>query len=591
MPLEHPSTTETFKRNAEILRGEIEKSVDDKKELIVRYGARLQSFFIEFKKTYLKASQEEKASLESAVQKLIFAIKTLGVDLNAAFEDHIKTLSKGFPPLEKPAYKVMLNELTDAEFKTHLDTLAGPELSPEQTQRLKQLALMKTLLLALSKETQKGGDTWTLWATRLFVNDTKITQTAATFRRAAELHMATLSAEVMTHPEKSLAELAPNWIAFFANPPTLVSSVMPPVQFGEATSNANSIALERTVAEALRGLKAYDEASQVLENVLAAPLKESSELVTNEEISRIVTHIKLKVYAEPNYSALVAEATNQGIPKDKILNYLDAIVSALAEPKLQEKAASKIDPSKLSSSLRPSYVLYEDMMNPKNNPLNPSDSTRDLIIEELVINGALILTSAAAGAGAATLAGRLAGSLGTETLSFLRGNLRFARYLAEGSRSMERISVVGRHFAAGIEITSEALVSEFVSQGADFFKDEKTFHSILNDCPSWSLDILWNMTSMGVARKLTPLAERLAPEVISRISGKIRNAPLRKLAEEMMVKGHVDAGVELILSCIREGCYEGDTKQFRAEFGDYCYKSYLQSVGRAGTSVIESVLH
>lgn len=493
----------------------------------------------------------------------------------------------------------MLKAMDHQELMDFLGTLEAKELTPAQQQRMEQLSLMKTLLSVLSTEFAKGGKTWTLWAARLIGSDYRAAQTAESFAVAADKAINQSVTKVLRNPTATLDSVASDLVSFFRNPPKLAAMVMSPVNFRETNTEADLNRVRAETIQALRDLKHYSEAGLMASNILNPYLEKAKTSIPSAERSRIKNHIALEVYSEPRYSKMKAEAIEQGIPAEGVNKYLDAIIVSIADAEIKKAAAAHIDEAKLPPGYKEVWAQYSDMYDPKGELGNLSDWNKDFIIEELCINGALILACAAGGAGVGVLAGRLTTTLSVEALSFMRATPELARFLQAGVRGYEIAATVGRGLEVGLKMGAEAIASEFFNQGVDLFRNEKELAAVLAASPTWTQNILWNMISMGTFKGADRYIGDFTPDIIRSVTSKIGDEALQKLANELMFKGQIEAGVELIVTAIRKGLYEGKPEELVEKFGEVLYSSYVQTqsgvgtetlMGSAGESIIRAAL-
>ncbi|MEK7146592.1 MAG: hypothetical protein AAB802_05450, partial [Patescibacteria group bacterium] len=454
-----------------------------------------------------------------------------------------------------------------------------------------QVSLMVSLLNSLKDEFQRGGETWTMWTARIFTSDEVEQKTAGSIGAAAERAEKDATIKILKDPSLTLDAAVPGLMDFFRNPPSIAGAIMSPVNFGEG-QNLNQVRAE--AMQALRDMKHYEEAGLIASSVLDPYLKKGRDLVPPLVASNLRNTIGLELHSPERFYKLKDEAMAHGVPEQDVHDYIAEIWEAIYQVELRKLSAGYIDPSKLPADVKPIWEQYNDMYDPQGEWGNMSDYNRDFIIEELCVNGALILATAATGVGAAALTARL----GASTVSFMRASA-LVRYLPKvvrgGAEALAGLEVtadvaagLGRGAKALNKLGSEALAQELFYQGAHIMGDEMSLQEVLDHAPEWGTFVLWRMATLGMMGRAEKLASGLTPTLVTSFTSKITSEPMRKIAEQLLFTDHIQAATFLVVAAIKEGAFEGDPKAFMDHFGGHLYHAYGEIWG---TKMAHNKLH
>lgn len=601
----HDAPKEGIAAEAESLSHDMKEHAESREDLLSHYSEKLRSFFDRAGALFDTGSEETQEKVMEAVNHLFSILKEFGVNIYESasedfrvgltlvreqFADAVDHATDGDHEMSEEEFNELVEHMSAEELKNFLGNLDLPSVSPEQEERIEQVSLMVSLLGALKDEFKRGGETWTMWTARIFASDEVEQKTSGAIGAAAERAEKEATIKILKDPSLTLDAVVPDLMGFFRNPPSIAGAIMSPVNFGEG-QNLNQVRAE--AMQALRDMKHYEEAGLIASSVLDPYLKKGRDLVPPLVASNLRNTIGLELHNPERFYKLKEEAMAHGVPEKSVHDYIAEVWEAIYQVELRKLSAGYINPSKLPADVKPVWEQYNDMYDPQGEWTNMSDYNRDFLVEELMVQGALLLATAATGVGAAAVTARM----GASTISFMRATT-LVRYLPKAVRTAEFIaglevsadvaSGLGRGAKALNKLGSEALAQELFYQGAHIMGDEMSLQEVLDHAPEWGKNVLWRMATLGIMGRAEKLAAGITPTLVSSFTSKITSEPMRKIAEQLLFTDHVQAAAFLIVTAIKEGAYEGDPKGFMDHFGGHLYHAYGEIWG---TKMAHNKLH
>jgi len=246
---------------------------------------------------------------------------------------------------------------------------------------------------------------------------------------------------------------------------------------------------------------------------------------------------------------------------------------------------------------------YEACLNPRGLLLNVKDSTWDTLVREVVINAPLIMASGALASGVRTTL--------TQGAAQLLGEYLVVNGVTTGARlTAEQLTFVGaRYIGRNLLLrTAQSVVGGLV-EGAVFDAAYLGLQGELTtELPDWGRRVLWSAVTLGMIRKSGEFAEQAFRKISTRDgltilrngkpdaeltrlgawTEKIENDTVRKVAEALLLKGHVEAATMMIAGALQHGL-SGDFEKFTGSFGDQLIHAYV-TVGalKVGHGIIEA---
>ena len=233
------------------------------------------------------------------------------------------------------------------------------------------------------------------------------------------------------------------------------------------------------------------------------------------------------------------------------------------------------NPDLISEDKKAAWAVYNDAFDPKGEWLNITDDHFDFIVQELLINAPLIVLS-----GGVASAAR--GALSTGARSFLAGS-RLAMAYEGGNLAVRGAALAGGLLVEGatFELTHNALS---VAIGIE--------DKWLVEMPDAMQKILWSSVTLGVFHGAGELAGGIGkqidlgiakqfvknPEEIIALAAKISDAPTRKVIQQLVISGNIEAGTMLMIGSVQTEWTSGSLSAFKNSLcGKEIFHAYVSA--------------
>ena len=282
-----------------------------------------------------------------------------------------------------------------------------------------------------------------------------------------------------------------------------------------------------------------------------------------------------------------------GMSEQAINEYMEKLTSeSFRQKKLNYALKHHFDPNSLPPQKREIWNIYNDTFDPRDEYTNLADSTWDTIRKELMINAPLIMVSGGVG----NLA-KAAVSKGAMWAAGRMGLLQAATLAYEGSRIIQAGATVGLLLVEGavFEATHSMLLKQIGLE-------EKWLGEL--DLPEAMQRIFWSTVALGAfhgAGKLAGGVGRKVDEALIRRYGlngmaeSITHSGTRKLVQQVIIAGNLEAATMLIMGAVQTGIYEGgiDAAWESLTSSESLFHSYLAAyslkAGHMGTQTFKPV--
>lgn len=522
-------------------------------------------------------------------------------DLMADFAD-IDTETLGFGKIKsREDFQKMIDGMTtDEERKEFLDNImlglqewrdAKEEPSEQQKLRIKQAELISNVSLGISELFKESGGV--VMKTIRFAGDEQSNaRSAKKFTQQAQEFGATASKKILENPDKSLEELFPDLVSMFRHTGEgfLAGTVMgiPSIDFKEPKNVADLNVQQAEVMRFLMSVGSYKMVDTLGQEALKDDFDKAKEKMSEEKKTEITESANAKIAKD--CEGYKAQWKEQGMTDEQITKFVGLMKAEQVDKDLTDYALlNHFDAKTLSADKKAVWDVYNETFDPQGEWLNITEDHFDYIVQEVLINAPLIVLSGGVASG-------LRGALSVGARSFLAGS-RLAIAYEAGNVAVRGLALGAGLLAEGtaFEITHNALA---VSIGLE--------EKFLYEMPDAMQKILWSTVTLGAFHGAGKFAEGVGkgidqglakqvlrfngvanPEqfkaVIDIVAKDISNMATRKVLQQLVISGNIEAATMLMIGAVQNGFYKGNLDDFFDNFSEELFHAYT-AVGALKTS-------
>ncbi len=537
---------------------------------------------------------------EVKVSKSDDAQESIDSSLMAGFAD-VDTASLGFGKIEsRDDFQKMIDGMTtDAERKEFLDKIMaglqeGQEAKEEPTEqqklRLKQAELISNISLGISELFKESGG-MAMKTLRFAGDEQSNARSAKKFVDLAQEFGDNASKKIMENPDKSLEELFPDVVKTFRHTGDsfLGGTVMgiPSIDFKEPKDVAELNTQRADVMRFLMSVSSYKMVDTIGQEALKEDFDKAKEKMSEEKKTEITAEANAKIAKDcEGYNAQWKE---EGMTDEQITKFVGLMQAEQVDKDLTDFALlNHFDAKSLSADKMAVWDVYNETFDPQGEWLNITEDHYDYIVQEILINAPLIVASGAAGSMAR-------GVLSTAARSFFAGSRLAIAYEAGN------VAVRGAALAGGLLVEGTAFELTHNALAVQLGLEEK----YLYEMPDALQKILWSSVTLGAFHGAGKVAEgvgkgidqTLAKQVlkfkgidpkefkvvVDIIAKDISNTATRKVIQQLVVSGNIEAATMLMIGAVQNGFYTGNLDEFFHNFDEELFHAYT-AVGALKTS-------
>lgn len=476
-----------------------------------------------------------------------------GQDISLAKE---KDVGFAKPPHIAEA-EVVINQFTQQQ-KLEILKLAmeGEQLNEQQKQRVQQVGILKTMLLAIKSDI-KTSRTWGEWSTQAFTEFDGTTN-AKTLRVDQMIHeLDEVVEQITADPTKSIGQLVSQktrQLLLDYNLDEKVPALMDSKgRLKEASSFKDIQTQYLGLVEFLRDRKDYASAQKLIEENLLGP-QFAAKRNTLTEAEKKKAHGSARKKILKMASSAQEEWDKQGLTEAQQNGFIDALVEEETKRNLNKVVAQMnngLPFEDLKGVDKKIMESYKDMMG-YGEWHNFSDESWDKIIEETIINAPLILISG----GAATV-GRGLLSAGARAVIASGRFARIGLTVAKGAETITATGKIGKALywsGRGVGLLAEGTAFETVYSG---LHGENLFEGGWEKFPEWGKRILWSSATLGVFHVAGAGATEVNKVILKHIS-KFPDKSIRAAIQKLAVTGSGETAAMLGIGAVQHYMETGE---------------------------------
>lgn len=512
---------------------------------------------------------------------------TLAYSLFAGMEG-VNMATLGFAKLENPDdfHQLVESLETDEDRRAFAEALLQDlltqqeqeiQLNEQQNRRIEQLKLMNELCGAVHTELSTESKTWASPIIRWWVGEETIAAKRGKLEEIMNTKLPAAAQALALDPNQTVEGVLPDLVALFRN------TGYTPVDFKE-TNSSEELNLQRAQAmEYLRNLRHFEPLKALAEETMQSEFDAARLKVKEEDLTKIREDAKDTV--DDMAAEYKAAWKNEGVTDAQAEEFIQKLVDEETQRQWTALALKEhFDPESLPADKKAAWDVYNNAFDPKGEWFTMEDENFYFMVKEAMINAPLIILSG----GVASLA---RAGLSAGTLAFIRGSSLavYGTRAYEASRIVRAATVVG---GVAVEGTAFALTHNALLKGLGL--EEKW----LLEMPDAMQQVFWSCVTLGafkaagegakvlggaVDRRLAAQFMRFKgvahPEkfrsVLESVAKDISNDAARKVIQNVIVSGNIEAATMLVLSAVQTGVYTGDLDAFFGHFEQELFHAYV----------------
>lgn len=480
----------------------------------------------------------------------------------------------------------------DKELDETLTKFEDEIKSREQTVRLQQCELITHVLVGISELFKDSGGVM-MKTLKIAAGEEGCAQQASRFANMAENFQSSSRIKILDQPDKSLEELFPDVVQMLNHTGDGVLSYISGIPNIDFTDHKNAGDLNSQRAQVMKFLEsvgAYKTVEKIGQEALKDDFDKAKEKTPEAKKTEITEAARAKIAKD--CEPFKADWKAKGMSDEQINGFIILMQAEQVDKDLTTYAIKEnFNPDLISEDKKAAWAVYNDAFDPKGEWLNITDDHFDFIVEELLINAPLIVLSGG-------IASAARGALSAGARSFLAGSRLAMAY--EGGN----LAVRGAALAGGLLV-----------EGATFELAHNTLSVAIGIEDKWLIEmpdamqkILWSSVTLGVFHGAGELAGGIGkqidlgiakqfvknPEEIVALAAKISDGPTRKVIQQLVISGNIEAGTMLLIGAVQNGFHQGSLQAFTDSFGgEEIFHAYvsaysLKAGGMAGEAVKNS---
>ena len=453
--------------------------------------------------------------------------------------------------------EVLLNQFTQQQKLEMLKlVMEGEQLSEQQKQRIQQIGILKTSLLAIRSDI-KTARTWGEWTSQAFTEfeGTTNLNVLRVDNMIAELDQ--VVEQITADPSKKIGNLVSQKtrqiLLDYGLDETVPSLMDSKGRIKEAASFTDLQNQYLELVEFLRDRKDYATAQKLIEeNLLGPQFAAKRNVLTEAEKKKAHTAARKKILKMA--SSAQEEWDKQGLTVEQQNGIIDALVEEDTKRNLNKVVAEMnngLPFGELRGVDRKIMESYKDMMG-TGEWHNLADSTWDTVIEEIIINAPLIIIS-----GGIATAARGALSAGARAVITSGRFARIGLTVADGAKKVTAVGKIGKTLywsGRGVGLLAEGAAFETVYSG---LHGENLFEGGWEKFPEWGKRILWSSATLGVFHVAGAQAMKVNNIILKHVS-KFPDKSIRAAIQKLIVTGSAETAAMLGIGAVQHYAETGE---------------------------------